>query len=99
MDESLRVQTIISKMESKDPGADLTELRKLADDLFYSEPAQAASAAERELAKSMDELEGIVPIFMSDAGSELSVRGALSEAVDAVGRALSARNEAILRSK
>ena len=97
-DESARVQVIISRMESRDPKADLTKLRKLADNLLYSEPAQAPAAVERELDRSMDELEGIVKIFMADAGPDLSVRGALSEAVDAVDMALKARNEAILRS-
>ena len=98
-DASARVQAIISRMESRDPKADLTKLRKLADNLLYAEPSQAPAAVEHELTTSIEELEGIIRIFIADAGPDLSVRGALSEAVDAVDRALKARNEAILRSK
>ena len=97
--ESRRVQGIIMQMESTDPKANLTQLRTLADSLLNSEPSEAPAAIERELAKSMDDLEAIVPIFMADASSDLSVRGVLSEAVDTVDSVLKARNEAILRSK
>ena len=97
-DESRRVQAIISQMESKDPKANLMQLRTLADSLLNSEPSGAPAAIERELTRSLDELEAIVPIFMADASPDLSVRGVLSEAVDTVDSALKARNEAILRS-
>jgi len=95
-DEARRVQAIILRMERIDPKANLTQLRTLADKLLNSEPSGAPAAIERELAKSMDELEAIVPIFMADANLDLSVRGVLSEAVETVDSALKARSKAIL---
>ena len=98
-DEAGRVRAIISQMESRDPKANLTQLRMLADNLLNAEPSGAPAAIERELTSSIDELEAIVPIFIADASQDLSVRGVLSEAVDTVDSVLKARNEAILRSK
>jgi len=94
-DESARVQTLLSRIQSKHPGVDVTKLRKLADNLLYSEPAQAPQAVERALAMTIDDLEARGELFLSDPASV----SALLEAADAVDRALKARNEAILRSK
>ena len=94
-DESLRVQNVLSRIESKHPDADMTKLRKLADNLLYSEPAQASKAVERALEMTLDDLEARADLFISDPASV----SALSEAVNAADRALKARNEAILRSK
>jgi hypothetical protein len=94
-DESTRVQNLLSRIASKHPGVDMTKLRKLADNLLYSEPAQAPKAVERALAMTIDDLEARAELFLSDPSSSV----ALSEAADAADRALKARNEAILRSK
>jgi hypothetical protein len=94
-DEPARVQNLLSRITSRHPGADVTKLRKLADNLLYSEPAQAPNAVERALSMAIDDLEARGELFMSDPGSS----DALSDAADAADRALKARNEAILRSK
>jgi hypothetical protein len=97
-DESTRVQNILSRIVSIHPNTDVAKLRKLADNLLYSEPAQAPKAVERALTLSIDDLEARLEIFLSDPKS-VSGLNALSEAADVVDRALKARNEAILRSK
>ena len=55
-DESTRVQNLLSRIASKHPTSDITKLRKLADNLLYSEPAQAPQAVERALAMTIDDL-------------------------------------------
>ena len=97
-DESARVQNLLSRVESRQTGADVTKLRKFADNLLYSEPAQAPNAVERALAMAVDDLEARVELFLTNTTSA-QARDALSEAADAADRALKARNEAILRSK
>ena len=94
-DESTRVQNLLSRIQSKHHGVDVTKLRKLADNLLYSEPAQAPKATERALAMTIDDLEARAELFLSDPTNV----SALMEAADAADRALKARNEAILRSK
>ena len=98
-DESLRVENIVSRIESRHPGSNVTKLRKLADNLLYSEPSQAPKAVERALTLSIDDLEARAGMFIAAPDPSMQVREALSEAADAADRALKARNEAILRSK
>jgi hypothetical protein len=94
-DESTRVQNLLSRIQSRQPGTDVTKLRKLADNLLYSEPPQAPKAVERALAMTIDDLEARGELFLSDPSST----AALLKAADAADSALKARNEAILRSK
>ena len=97
-DESMRVQNLLSRIAARHPGADMTKLRKLGDNLLYSEPAQAPNAIERALTMAIDDLEARAEHFLTDPTSA-QAHTALSEAVDAADRALKARKEAILRSK
>ncbi|MDR1978512.1 MAG: hypothetical protein LBQ42_07245 [Synergistaceae bacterium] len=97
--EATRVENILSRIERKQPGSNVTKLRKLADNLLYSEPAQAPKPVERALTLSIDDLEARAEMFMADTEPSISVREELSEAADAADKALKARNEAILRSK
>ena len=97
-DKSTRVQNVCSRVTDKAPAADMTKLRKLADNLLYSEPGQAPSAVERALTTAIDDLEARAELFLGDPSS-VTAHAALSEAADAAGRALKARNEAILRLK
>jgi hypothetical protein len=96
-DEAARVQNMLSRVEGRLPGSDATKLRKLADNLLYSEPADAPKAIERALAMAIDDLEARAELCMSNP--DPSAYTALSVATDAADRALKARNEAILRSK
>jgi hypothetical protein len=98
-DEAARVQNILSRVESHVPGSNVTKLRKLADNLLYSEPADAPPAIERALTMAIDDLEARAEIFIADPDPSIPTRTALSDAVDAADRALKVRNEAILRSK
>ena len=70
----------------------------LADDLLYSEPAQAPNAAEHALSMAIDDLEARAELFMADPASASALETLLS-AADAADRALKSRNEVILRSK
>lgn len=97
-DESIRVQAIISQLEGKATQANLIKLRKLSDNLLYSEPAQAPKSVERALAAAIDDLGARAELFLSDPAS-VSALDALSEAAGEADRALKARNEAVLRSK
>jgi hypothetical protein len=97
-DESDRVRQVMSRIESERPGVDVTAIKKLADNLLYSEPAQAPKAVERALSMTIDDMEARLEIFLSAPDSQQS-RKELADAAAAVDRALKARNEAILRSK
>jgi len=94
-DESARVQNLLSRIQSRLPGTDVTKLRKLADNLLYSEPTQAPKQIENALLMAIDVLEARTELFLTDPASIT----ALLDAADAADRALKARNEVILRSK
>jgi hypothetical protein len=96
--ESDRVSRVASRIESGRPGADVTAMKKLADNLLYSEPAQAPKAVERALSMTIDDMEARAEIFLSSPDSRQSEKE-LADAVASADRALKARNEAILRSK
>jgi hypothetical protein len=96
-DEAARVQNILARVMSAHPGADMAKIRKLADNLLYSEPAQAPKAVERALAMTIDDLEARAEIFIAEPSA--AAAEALSGAAEAANSALKARNEAILRSK
>ena len=96
-DYSIRVQNVLSRVESRF-GADTVKLRKLVDNLLYSEPSQAPNAVERALSMAIDDLEARAELFLTNPESAKATE-ALHEATDAADKALKARNEAILRSK
>jgi hypothetical protein len=58
-----------------------TKLRKLADNLLYSEPAQAMKAVERALVMAIDDIEAHAEIFLADPASTVA-QEKLSEAVE-----------------
>ena len=96
-DYSIRVQNVLSRVENRF-GADTAKLRKLVDNLLYSEPSQAPNAVERALGMAIDDLEARAELFLTNPESAKAGE-ALHEAMDAADKALKARNEAILKSK
>ena len=101
-DASARVKDLVARVEEAKPTAarSLTSLRKLADDLYHSEPSQALHPLEQSLDRFLDELQVRGEMLLasseqeSDAGFEELTRAAL-----AADRALKSRNEAVLRAK
>ncbi|MDR1732402.1 MAG: hypothetical protein LBR61_09965 [Synergistaceae bacterium] len=100
-DESARVNDLLSRFGARpDMAGALTPLRKLADNLLYSEPTQASKGVEAALTRTLDEVQVKGELLLSASGEETSARldDLIRAAVEA-DRALKARNEAILRSK
>jgi hypothetical protein len=97
-DESARLAELVSRVETEGRVAEcLPSLRKLADNLLYSEPTQAPKGVEAALSRALDEVQVRGELLLSSPGP--SANEDLLRAVMTADRALRARNEAILRSK
>ena len=101
-EESDRLNDLLDRIENERGKVTecLPPVRKLADNLLYSDPSPAPRSAERALEKALDELQVKGELVLSAQEKDLESRMQdLIRAYLAADRALKNRGEAIVRSK